>query len=305
MKWPGNYSFAVLLYSVFLAALYFPFWGQGEVVSPHRQATELAAIDSPDDAHIENRFFSDFYRGFLPVITGHCSEPRSGSLALWTKKNALGKPMRQVFGFSPSWLPAFLIFKITSNPFLFITIFSLSSVYLMGLFIILFCKEMSLSPIAGLIGGTALATSPIVSFWLTFPMMLATWCWSAGVLYGIVRLSRKSDGWGWLVTSFSVYSLLLSGYPQAVIFHACIFTVFAGWTFSKLIFADKKNGILRLLFFLTACFVGILPALPVYVDLLATMLNSQRISPDQSYFTGVLPFIHNLTDARNSFSHEV
>ncbi|MBW1635399.1 MAG: hypothetical protein JRJ68_03895 [Deltaproteobacteria bacterium] len=298
MKWPGNYISAVLLYSVMLATLYFPFWGLGEVVCPHRQAAELAAVDYPDVTHIENRFFSDFYRGFLPVITGHYDESRSGALALWTKKNAIGKPLRQVFGFSPSWLPSFLLFKITSSPFIFITILSLSSVYLMGLFIILLCREINLSPLAGLVGGTILATSPIVSFWLTFPMMLSTWCWSAGVLYSIARLSRRIDWWGWLIAAFSIYSLLLSGYPQAVIFHFYIFIVFGSWEFSKSILIDKQKGLWRVLFFVSGCLVGATLSFPIYADLITTTLNSQRISPDNSYFTGVLPFIQNITDAK-------
>lgn len=104
MRWDQAeaYSFrnVLLAYAAFFLALTFPYWMQGEVVAPYRQAAQLAAGDKNSAEHIENEKFGDYAIGYIPEITALLTGPRSGWLALWSNQNELGRPLYQISGFS-------------------------------------------------------------------------------------------------------------------------------------------------------------------------------------------------------------
>ena len=159
---------------------------------------------------------------------------RSGWLTLWTNQNELGRPVYQISGFSPAYLPSWIIAQFTDSPWRFITALSLPTCFLTGLFVFLYCMEAGLAPLASLIAGSSIATSPLFMYWLTFPMFPAVWCWSAGALWGGSRLARKPDLIGWSILAFSGYSLLMTAYPQPVVYHIYILGGYTGYlTFRK------------------------------------------------------------------------
>src|SRR5579871_2730058 len=157
-----GYSFSrcLVLYVLFFLIISFPYWGRGEVIAPYVPSAEMAAPALPP-AGIENRKFSDYFDAFVPLIAQHQSEPRSGWLALWTGQNELGHPLEHVAGLSPAYLPSSAIAHVTDNPLRFLTILSLLWCFLSGLFVLLFCDEIELHPLAGLIAGVSLAASPM------------------------------------------------------------------------------------------------------------------------------------------------
>lgn len=290
----GAYSFLMLL-------LFHPYVS-GQVIAPHRYGVEVAAVkENREAAQIENRKFSDHTNSYLPEISEHFNGARSSWLTLWTNKNELGRPVCHISGLGPAYAPAWLIGKITHNPLLFLTTISLFTCYFAGVFLILYCREISLSPLAGLMAGTSLAASPLIMYWLTFPMFPAIWCWSAGALWAVSRLANKPDLLGWGALAFSGYSLLMAAYPQPVVFHAYLLGGYG------LLLAYRKHQVHRheaLLFVLmavSALATGAALAFPVYRDLAVIAAESARVSTDPSFFTAVLPEITGLVEAVRFF----
>ncbi len=176
---------AILSYCLLFLSLMCPFF-LGDVVAPHRQYNEIRAVDINKGSKLqENTKFSDANHFFIPEITQNLKNARSGWLSLWTNSNELGRPIYHSAGFSPAYFPSWIMAKFTNEPWKFYTVLCLLHCFFAGFFIILFCREKEFSPIAGLIAGTSLATSPLLMYWLTFPMFLAAFCWSAGILWGI------------------------------------------------------------------------------------------------------------------------
>ena len=300
-----NYKRVLVAYCLLFCGLISPYLLSGEVTAPHRQYPEIGAIEvigaNLNAAQIENRKFTDYTNAYIPEISAHLKGTRSGWLTLWTDKNELGRPTYQISGFSPAYFPSWVVAQLTDSPWRFITALSLFTCFFAGVFVILFCREVGLSPLAGLIAGVSLAASPLFMYWLTFPMFSAVWCWSAGALWAVTRLARKLDLVGWGVLAFSAYSLLMTAYPQPVIFHAYIL---GGYGVSL---AYRKQRIEShaagrfLAFSATALIAGIALALPVYIDLANLSAESARVAPDPSFFTVVLPKFGSFIDAVRFF----
>lgn len=288
---------ALLMYVAFFLALTFPYWLLGEVVAPHRQSLETGGPSSTSvDTRIENRKFSDYANTYVPEVNAQLNGPRSGWLGTWTDRNELGRPLFQIFGFSRAYLPSWLIASITDSPQRFLTLFSLGTCFLAGLFMLMLCRELSLSPLAGLLAGGALSASPQLMYWLTFPMFLSVFCWAAGALYALTRLSRKPDLPGWSVLAFSVYSLLMTAYQQLVVFHSYILTGYGIFLAYRLWQSTGREPTIRyLISVVSAVAVGGILALPAYLDLAQTAADSARIAPDPAFFMAALPKLDSLT----------
>jgi hypothetical protein len=297
----SNYKSAFFAYCFVFMALMSPFF-LGQVIAPHRQYRELgASVAGATAGHIENRKFGDFSNAYIPEIWAHMHAARSGWLALWSGQNELGRPLYQISGLSPAYPPSWVIARLTGDPWRFITVLSLWTCFMAGLFFLLFCREISLSPLAGLVAGTSLAASPLFMYWLTFPMFPAVWCWASGALWAVTRLCRKPDLLGWSVLAFSGYSLLMTAYPQPVVFHAYILGGYGLYLACR----KYQQGPLEAGRFLalsaSALFVGGALALPVYIDLAHISAESARVAPDPSFFTVILPRLDSLGTAVRLF----
>jgi hypothetical protein len=294
----NKFGISLLVYALLFLLLTFPFWGLHQTISPHRKSVELGVIDNTGSSLIENRKFSDFTNVYIPEIHEHLQGGRSGVLKLWAPQNELGRPVYHMAGFSPAYPPSWVIAKITRDPLRFITVLSLSYCFLSGLFVILFCREKAVSPLAGLIAGGSFAACPFFMYWLTFPMFLAAFCWTAGALWGCTRIAAKRDLVGWTVLAFSIYSLLLTAYPQAAIFHGYILAGYGLYLSCLLLW---RSGWSELGPFLalsaSAVIVGGVLAVPVHIDLAHLAAESARVSLDPSFFTGSLPKLDTFAEA--------
>lgn len=283
-----NFGAALAAYALFFLFLTIPFWALDQTISPYRRFQELGIPDNTGSQLVENRKFSDFTNAYIPEIHEHLKSRDTGQ-RLWASGNELGRPLYHTAGFSPVYLPSWMISRMTDNPFRFITVLSLSYCFLTGLFVILLCRDKGIGPVAALIAGTSIMGSPFVMYWLTFPMFLAVFCWTAGALWASHRIAKNRDAVGWSVLAFSIYSLLMTGYPQSVVFHCYILAGFGCY----LSWRVQQRGWLELSEFLALCSsavaVGLILALPVYLDLLYLASESGRVSPDPSFFTVHLP----------------
>lgn len=294
---PLSYRRAALLYALFFLALSWPYWLAGEVVAPHRQFTELARADDTGATHPENRKFTDVTNSYIPEIGAHLAGPRSGWLATWTAQNELGRPLYQVSGFSPAYLPVWLLSRAVHDPWVLLSTLALCTCFLAGAFLLLFCREAGLAPMAGLLASTGLAAAPPLMYWLSFPMFLSVWCWSAAVLWSVTRLHRRPDLLGWCVLAFSGYSLLMTAYPQLVVFHAYLLggyglsLAFSRWR------AERSAALRFAALCVSALALGMALAMPVYRDLLVLSSESARVAPGPSFFTAALPRVASLAEA--------
>lgn len=203
----NSYRFALVAYCFFMVSVFHPYIIFGEIVAPHRQAIEVGAAEmNLNSTYRENRKFSDYNLAYIPEISEHLNGIHSSWLTLWSRKNEMGRPVYNLSGFSPAYFPSWVIAHLTASPWRFITALSLFTCFFSGIFVILFCREIGLNAFAGLIAGTGFGASPLFMYWLTFPMFLAVLCWSAGALWAVTRLAKKSELVGWSVLAFSVYS---------------------------------------------------------------------------------------------------
>lgn len=296
MRLMNSYKKALIGYVAVIAILFSGFWSF--VVAPHRQGLEMGVEAAPasDLLPLENRKFSDYSNAYIPEITEHLTAARSGWLALWTKNTELGRPLYQIAGFGSAYPPSWIIAKLVDQPWRFLTTVSLSFCFMAGLFVLLFARERGLAPVAGLVAGTSLATSPLFMYWLTFPMFPAVWCWSAGALWAVTRLARRPDLVGWGALAFSGYSLLMTAYPQPVVFHAYLLGGYGVY----LVYRQARNGRGAVLTFVamaaSALLVGAALTFPVYRDMALLASESARVAPDPAFFTVVLPTLNGLAE---------
>lgn len=288
-----SYRRAILVYIIIFALLTVPYWALGDVVTPHLQHWELAEKTTSTSKTIENRKFSDFNNAYIPEINEHLKAPRSGWIATWNDKNELGRPMHHMSGFSPAFLPYRLIILTGSNAWETITLISLFNIFASGIFIILFCREIRLIPLAGLVAGMSTAFSPTLIYWMSFPMFTASWCWGAGTLYGLQRLARKHNITSWAILSFSVHSIIMTSYPQMIVYNIYILGGYTVW-----LAANKWKGSLLIpskfmLLVASGCLTGLILSLPGLLDLAITARESARTSTGVEFFTSVLPKIEN------------
>lgn len=292
-----GYKYVFLAYGLF-ALLYFHSYLFGNVAAPHRQILEVGAVETNlTSSQLENRKVSDYSSAYIPEITEHLHGSRSGWLTLWTDHNELGRPVYHVSGFSPAYPPSWIIGTLTDSPWRFITALSVLTCFGAGIFAILYCREIGLAPLAGLIAGSSLAASPLFMYWLTFPMFPAVWCWSAGALWAMSRLARRPDLAGWGALAFSGYSLMMTAYPQPVVYHAYLLGGYGLY----LAYRKRRRGPAEIVRFAglgaSALLVAGMLALPVYLDLAFIAAGSARVAPDPSFFTAILPTIDSGSSA--------
>jgi hypothetical protein len=285
---------ALLIYTFLFFALIHPFWLFGEIIAPYQLVSEIRGPEVSDSARIQNIKFADYWHAYIPEIRDQLQAPRSGWLALWTSPNELGRPILHGC-FSAAYASTWLLLKITDSPFRLLTVLSLGTCFLTGLFVLLLCREMLLQPVAGLIAGASVAASPLMLYWLTFPMFPSVICWSAGLLYAMTRLAKNVDIIGCAVLAFSSYSLLMTAYQQAIVFQAYVLTGYLLWLVYRRWQSMGTASSARYLGIVVASGVtGILLALPGYVDLADAAANSSRAAPDVSFFLSALPTIDSV-----------
>ncbi|SFG21046.1 hypothetical protein SAMN05518865_109204 [Duganella sp. CF458] len=292
-----SYRIACALYLLLFVLLTFNYWGRGEVIAPYRQHAELGLADRVDAQHRENRKFSDFANGYIPEVQPQVAHTGPGWLPLWSKQNEIGRPLFHTSGFSVAYPPSWIISHLCDSPWRFMTILSLSLVFLSGLFVLCFCRETGIAPMAGLIAGCSLAFSPFLTYWLTFPMFGAALCWSAMGLWGLARLARKADLASWSILAFSAYSLPMTAYPQMVVYHAYLLAGYGLVILWRQLRKDRSLALRYLLLAASAALLGGALALPVYLDVAGEVKESLRVMPPVSFFTVVLPRFATALDA--------
>jgi hypothetical protein len=274
---------SLVLYLIVLAILTAPYWTTGMVVAPYR--VQIAYEDIPSEAHLLKQVrLSDYYNVFIPEIHENLNGERAGWLKYWTSNTELGRPLYHTSGFSPGFFPSFLLSLLTNDPSVFLTILSWSTIALFGFFVLVLAREWQLHPVTGLLGGCAAATTPYMMAWLTFPVFLSSVCWGVGVLYTIVRVQRRADVWSAGFLAFAMHALLMTAYPQTIVYFGYLV---GGYTFVTSIstyHSNRLHAIRTVGLLVVGILIGVLSALPLYLDIALLSQESQRLQADYSFF---------------------
>ena len=273
---------------LFLAPVLF----QGQVIFPHDNRLELGTEETAASGRLSNRKFSDVSSVYVPETHLHLSGDHRSWLATWNPHVEMGRPAFHIQGFSKAFLLTHLASFITQNPFVLHTWSSVLGVLLLGSFGYLFLRSLNLRPESCFAGSVGLALGVFVTYWLTFPMYIWPFAWTVALLWLIPRsketlLTRATVTAG-LTISFVVYAMLMTGYPQLIIWHVWLV---AGFTVVHVTRRARSwSAALALASKLTIpVLVGAACAAPVYADLLVNTARSARVGIDAGYFTDVLP----------------
>lgn len=271
-----------------LQTLYFsPLLFERQVIFAHANDLEVADASSPEESTISNRKFADQSSVYIPEINQHLNG-RSGTwLSTWNPYVQLGRPTAQLAGFGKAYLITHILSFLTRNPFLLYTYIAVSTVYLTGFFCFLFLKSLGLHPLACFSSAAGLSLGMFFSYWLTFVMFLASVCWTLALLWLVTELIDRRSLLAAAGVSFATYCLLMSGYPQFVILQGYVlaaFTVIRLWRLHDRHASLRASAILA-----GALLVGVIMALPPYLDVAISAQRSSRLNVSDDFFLAVLP----------------
>jgi hypothetical protein len=111
-------------------------------------------------------------------------------------------------------------------------------------------------------------------------MHIATICWSAGLLYGGIRLLRHATFTNWAIVTLSLYLLLMLGYPQAVVFALAIV---GGYLVVESI--KRQRPLIPFVVGMTSAGItALILVAPTYLDLYDIYQRSARVSVNSDFY---------------------
>jgi hypothetical protein len=292
-----TYRTAGIAYLAIVSLITLWFLCGGKVIAPHVQDRELA-LPASQTSFIQNREFNDYYLNFIPELQQQITSPHSGWIATWSRQNELGRPLYHSDGLSPAFTPTWLLMRLSSDPFVIITMLSLFTAFLGGAFAFLLSREWGYHPLASLCAALLLASSPMVARWATFSTFFAVYCWGTGIMWAFQRATKRREAWGWLVLVFCVYALLMTAYPQMVVHHGYLIGIWSVVVFWRVTQQQGACQAAKLaVFAASAVLVGALFTLPTYLDLWNSVRESARLNVPVDFFTARFPNIKTWQDA--------
>lgn len=278
--------------------LFAPNLFSGHVIAAHDNRLELGlAGPAPEDSSASgsSRKLSDQSSIFIPALHQQLRGDSSGWLALWNPHTQLGRPTAHVSGFSRAYPILRIIAWFTDRPYVAYTaLAALATLIGSGLGFGLF-RELGLQPAASAFGGLLLGVGVFSCFWLSFAMFLWGVCWTTGLLWGVARFTDEPSAGSALAIAFCSYLLLLSGYPQQIVWHGYAVAGFAAWRLltSRRALRARAGVALGLA---AAALAGALATAPVYLDLWLTTRASARPAAGTEFFLAALPRVESPAD---------
>jgi hypothetical protein len=267
---------------------------RGDVIFPHDNARELGLAEI-DEGWISNRYFSDQSSVFVPELAVHLNGERSGWISTWNPHVELGRPTGQLAGLGKAFWPTHLASFLFDDPVSAQTWLTVLALALAGLFAFSLLHELRLGPLACWTGAVLASLGVYPLFWLTFAVHLWSVTWTLGVLWAAIYFARRPSMGAGLAVAFLVHSMLLSAYPQAIVWAAYLivpFVLVSAWR--------GHSGVRRLwplIGLAAAVAIGALSAFPVWHDVLLESERSARGDINASYFLPSLPRLRGIAAA--------
>jgi len=267
----------------------------GRILLNHDLGREIGALDQPGERRLANRLSDDQTSTYLPELQVHLTGERSGWLTTWNPHVELGRPTGHLSGFSRAFLPTHVLAFLTSDArvaygWLVVLATVLSAVFGYG-----FLRSLSLAPAACLLGGLGFALNVWAVHRVNAVMFLWGGCWTLALLWATVRLVERVTWPRMLAVAFGVHALVLTAYPQQVVWHAYFLVGFAlvrilrreGSTSSR----ARVFGALTF-----AVLAGAATTLPVVLDLVLATERSGRAAVDPAFFLAGMRSLDGLGD---------
>jgi hypothetical protein len=276
---------ALLALVVVLVALFVPLLLRGGVIHPDDSRAQLG-LDAPvAAANLGERRLGDTSNYYVPEAHLHLHGDARGWIATWNPHVALGRPASHLAGVSPAYLPALLLRLVVDDALVFHTLLAALTMLGAGFFLHLFLRAIGLSPWAAFAGGSALGAGVFSAYWAPFPIFVAGLCWTAAALWLAARLLARPSAAGALGLAFAVHALLLSAYPQQIVWHAWLvgaFVLARWWT-------SAPRSAARLGLVLGCALAGLVASAPVLADVAVAAARSARAGADANFFLASLP----------------
>ena len=293
----NTYRRAIIIYSVCFVVLGGWLGVRGDVLVPvcHAQINGMQYL-TPAMRICEQRKLADYEEEFLPEIVNQQNQPHTGFVVTRNELNEFGRQAKHITGNTPANVYTWVLFQLIKDPYQILATQSLSLLFLFGLWVLLICRELNITPTAGLFAAVSGVATPFLVYWLTFPMHIATVCWTAAVLYGMMRIFRQRDGWGWLVVAFATYGLFMMGYPQTAVYSVWMLVGYAG----VVCWPQLRRGVWwdvarPIGFMASAAVFGALLTIPAYLDLYVRYRDSARFWVTDEFF---LQAIQSITSVK-------
>ena len=287
---PSHAGAGVLLALVVLGFLS-PLLLRGFVVFPHDNTLEVGLAPPKDPERVSNRDFNDQSSVFVPEIHQHLNGRSAGWISTWNPHVELGRPTFQIAGTGKAFPLITLLSWFTHDS---LRVYSAEVVVALGLtalFAFLLCRALGLAPVPCLVAALGLGLGIFTTYWMTFVLFTWSVCWTLALLWLVARELECPPRRSWsrlLGIACALYLLLLSGYPQQIVWHVWVLVGFTVWRLTRLrtCWRARALGLARLG---AAVALGVLAVAPVYLDVALNAQLSARLGADTAFFLQILP----------------
>lgn len=279
---------SLLLLLGFVGAWIASFALRGEVVAPHANRLELGLEEAPSD-HPASRRHSDYSSYYAPEIALHAESFARGELLLWNEHVQLGRPASHLAGVSPAYPPMAACLGLSRDPHVAHTLLWALTVLLAAAFAWAWLAELGLGPQARFVGALLVAGSPFVAYWAPLLLFTSTICWTAGALWLSEAWARRPSAARWLGLATCIWLLLVSGYPQQIVWHVVVVVVALAphWA--------RRDGLARKLAgWSSAAALGVSLAAPILVDTALAASRSAREQLGDDFYLAAIPAFDSL-----------
>jgi hypothetical protein len=292
-----RYFHAFVILIIVLVAFFWRPLLLGEVIFPHDNDRELGIAASEGEAErISNRKFSDQSSHYIPELQHQLNGESAGWISTWNPHVELGRPTTHVAGISKAFWLTNALSLVSNDAF---RVYTWLVVFAMGsacIFALLFFRAEGLHPAASLAGALGIGLGVFATYWATFALFVFGISWTLAWLWLIRRLLDERDPLLALGVVVVTQALLLTGYPQQVVWHIWFVAIYTCYAVSR-----REGGLAShwpaLAWIAGASLLGLLAAAPVYLDLAIDAARSARLDTPTEFFLSVLPGVDHVGDA--------
>src|SRR6185369_14920438 len=260
-----SYKSTFALFTLVIAFIFLPLLLKGEVICPFNYNMELGvSADANESSYITNHKFGDYSHFFIPETSQNLQSNSRSWISVWSPWGEFGRPTFTCQGvFGKAYLLTNMLSYFTSNPFVFQTYYAILMIFLSGAFFFLFLREKGLHPVSCSTMAIGFSTSIFLFYWISFNIYLSTYCWTAALLWLVTRYTKRLSFWTWFGVAFATYSLLMTGYQQAIIMAAYLLVLYSVFHVWRLPIACGGK-LFRIAMLGLAAVAGFIAALPLY-----------------------------------------
>lgn len=272
---------ARLALTALFCAFFFPELFLGHVIAPSENRQALG-LPSGQPEHAENRRFDDVFALFMPSLALAGRDEADSWLTAYDPYSQLGMPLRP-FLYTEAFAPTWLFEQLGCAPLRSYTLLALLAVWLTLLGGYSFCRSLRHEPLPALVGAVCIGLGIRTLFWLNVAQYLFSTAFMLLLLAAAVRFLSRPDRLRAAVVVLWTFLLLLSGRKQLILFDGYLIAAFcAVFAFGRL---GMRTSLPRLVGLFGAASVGLLLALPPYIDLVQATGESMRSGLTQQFFT--------------------